>query len=770
MSANFDWNSIPGVHHDTGHNQAANTPATDHFDDFFNKQLNQAHSIGNMQDSPTSHVQFPSHTVAAAQTPVPALSVQGVEGTFNTGNHSDSSLSHVFNNLKLGNSSISRSDDTINTIKTLQTNTNTMSSLHKVMENPKHSSSADTVVAEGDSSISLSLTINDMSPRELKTYLRWYENIQERKAMSKIVTIEDVFLFLQNFKIPEAIKERMKSSFSKWSNSLNIGQFFALMRLLAHALLGKPLTRSLVKVPAPIPNPIPILTRKRKESPTTSTEGVSHAAKNVPKKKLDIDSFTEFILTGERPQGVSQKNANKKVKFSEVVSYSPSPAAEETTQASAYMVSNPPQQHVIDFSLPMNQLLDKLRGGSSQTSQPANAAPVQQQPPAAAAENEDEVLKDVQMDTFKNITQKAVQNTNDEMQPLKPNLTGSASKSMKEHFMQQFEQTFNFNNTQGALSTMYSDISGLSAAASPTNTQSTVSPPKAAAPLVMPNAYSSPQPQPQMFPEPHQYGTQTQHQGGDYFAFTPQVAQPTTLGSPYLNSGPSNGALNPPPPPPSRSRGSSVSSPPPVPPPPRSRKSSRATSTSAAIPPPAAGHANPALPPKPMLSDKQKKQFLSITDDVSSPAPIMNGLNPMPSNFNPQYNNGNMSLGMNMPGPNNLHAMNTLNNVSTANGASGMGGMANMGQINQLNQLTQMSQLSSPLQVPGLPNYGNSSSAMLYNTQGSMQQPGVTPSPQFAASNSFINQATSPGWPPQQPQQNLQPQQTASTNWSAWQT
>lgn len=775
MSTNFNWNHIPGIQHDGEVTAKTTSTTTDHFDDFFNHQLNQQQQ--QQHPAQPQNTQYRSSSLSVPETAPDSLSL------LNKTAQSENSLANVFNNLNINNTK-SHSDDTINTIKAglnspLSVNSSPkkpISSLHNIMENPTHSSSTDTIIADNDSSIPLSLALNDMSQPELKTYLRWYENIQERKITNKTVTIDDVFLFMHNFKIPQQIKDRMKLVFTKWSNSLNIGQFFALMRLLAHALLGKPLARSLIKLPAPVPRPISILSRKRKANPSDSTTKAVTLNPNEPKKKLDIDSFTEFILTGERPVSSPPKNplSNKKVKFSEVLSYSSSPpivANGVLVQPSNAAVQSPHQ--ILDFSLPMDQLLDKLKadatGNIPVIEQPQFQLPPQPHIPQLT-ETEKEELKDVQMDTFKTITDKVAQENSGD-QPLKPDLTGSASKSMKEHFLQQFDQTFNFSPTTGLFNNnnnnnnnTYQNISSLSAVPSlsqPIGGQIPLLSPNTEFPAVSSTQYSPIQETPNI------NQLSAANQPTDYFGMTQtnNTALTTPLISNLVNGISSNTnlqalqALQAPQPPVSRSRSSSSVSPPPVPPPPpppRSRKSSRVIANSTNI----QQSSHPVLPPKPVLNEQQKQQYLSASEGV-------------------QLKNANSMT--NIARENSMQYLNSYNvNVNVMNN-----GINNdqIQQLNQMNQLSQLHQMGSMNNINNR-NTGNnvypSGNSMAYGQQNNMNQ-----TPQFP--NQFITQQTGGGWPSlqnpnqqqpiqsqaqsqqQQPQQLNQPLNQQQTNaWAGW--
>ena len=842
MHTGFDWNTIPGVHNPQNGNvqlstQSAATPGNvnrqasiDHFDDYFNSQLSinqhrgsvngtsdtQNNNIGNL--SPQAYLKHsvsynPStnnnnNNINNTNANNNANMNNTNNNTKNNSNQNNSStltsssgngLSNIFTKMSLNNNVLSHSDDTLDKIKSSMDSKPLKNSfLEPIKETIKHSSSTDTLIADNDSSIPLSLTINDMSPKELKTYLRWYENIQDRKVTTKIVTMDDVFKFMSNFKIPAPIKDRLVQSFSKWANSLNIGQFFALMRLLAHALHGKPLTKSLIKLPAPIPNPISILSSKRKDD-STNSENEEEINVNEPAKKLDIDSFTEFILTGEMPTNSTKKKKknNKRVKFSDVLSFSSSPVEKEVSMENAALIVNRPEQHVLDYNLSMNDLLAKLKGEptGSQIENSAQQQQVyqqQQQQQQQYPENEEEELKDIQIDTFKNITQRELdkQNSGDDLQPLKPNLTGSASKSMKEHFMQQFEQTFNFNNTSNS----FNDISSLSAATPTGSVNQSTNFTMNAIPErpTMQTMFSSTQVQyPLAADLSPNTGNTSQSQlpkqpqeSSDYFGFVPQNTQQIS------NFGVTNNQVLQTP---QRLAGSISASPPPVPPPPRSRKSSRAAQTAIpSIPTPMAvsnnntNKGNPILPPKPMLNEKQKKQYLSLSDEIgNSNGSNNNNMNNNMNNNGTNNNNGNQFSNMNQYNQIGMGQMNQLNMAQMGQ----MNQMNQMGQVNQMNQMNQVGQVGQVGQM-GQMNYMNQlnnrvggSLNQINQINGSMnnvptmrhfnssyagqeplyanmhQQP--PPQQQQAYNNGWNNSQQ-----PQQQQQTGQP--GAQPNWSGW--
>jgi hypothetical protein len=118
----------------------------------------------------------------------------------------------------------------------------------------------------------------------------------------------------------------------------------------------------LIQKPAPIPKPKSILSAKRVQEPEEDEE---------PKETtLDLDSFTQMLMTGETPR--KKKMGQKRIKFSDQVSIEPT-------------MPKQVQPVKIDLSLPMDQLMKNM--------------PNKQQEPI----NEEEELKDIQVDRFQNI-------------------------------------------------------------------------------------------------------------------------------------------------------------------------------------------------------------------------------------------------------------------------------------------------------------------------------------------------------------------------------
>lgn len=247
-----------------------------------------------------------------------------------------------------------------------------------------------------EASIPLSLTAQELTLQESKTYMRWYSDILAR-TNSRTVSMNDVFNFLHNFKISDMVKDKLRKMFNKILHSINIGEFFALLRLISHSLSGLEPRRAFIKVQTSVPTPSSILSKKRQsddddENSTDNDAGTSlRPEENDESKPLDLDSFTQFMLTGERPgEGNHKKRKSKKaksVKFSDQI---------VTDIHDSALLNSPipsPQPQQIDYSLPMDQLLNRIN------SQPT------QQPSKQNDEEEKEILKDMesQINHFQNL-------------------------------------------------------------------------------------------------------------------------------------------------------------------------------------------------------------------------------------------------------------------------------------------------------------------------------------------------------------------------------
>lgn len=206
--------------------------------------------------------------------------------------------------------------------------------------------------------ISLSLTAKDLTLQESKTYMRWYLDILARTNLRPI-SISDVYQFLSNFKISPSTKESINRIFFKIQLLVNIGEFFALLRVISHALQGQSPSRELIRVKTEVPAPPSILWKKRQKEENDSEDDQftrQSAINKGPNNPLDIDLFTQFMLTGERPGEETLKKRLKKlktVKFSDEV--------ETNYRDDAFASPSPAQQsNSIDYSLPMDQLMSRM--------------------------------------------------------------------------------------------------------------------------------------------------------------------------------------------------------------------------------------------------------------------------------------------------------------------------------------------------------------------------------------------------------------------------
>ncbi|ODQ82491.1 hypothetical protein BABINDRAFT_5450 [Babjeviella inositovora NRRL Y-12698] len=237
------------------------------------------------------------------------------------------------------------------------------------------------------SDVPLSLTVSQLSPLEARTYLRWYGNILSRSlAVSSqypeglkktTIALAEIWTFFTNFKLQNWLKERLEQLFLKYRDSLNVGQFFALLRMVGHYYLDDcveaSIDKTVIQRPAPIPKPIGILStaeaNKRKRDLSPEPEPKPDSA------PLDLDSFTRFMLTGVNPQESRKKKA---VKFSEMlVTGSDTPESQSSS---------------IDLSLPMDQLLGQANGNANFT---LNHPVTMMNSPHETREEEAKILKEM---------------------------------------------------------------------------------------------------------------------------------------------------------------------------------------------------------------------------------------------------------------------------------------------------------------------------------------------------------------------------------------
>ena len=330
---------------------------------------------------------------------------------------------------------------------------------------------------EDDDSIPLSLTADELTKDEAKTYLRWYDYIESHKrrqtGMSVKVTLDDVFRFMHHFGISDGVKRKLMAMFARWAMSLSIGQFFALLRLISHALKGDPILRISIKRVSPIPKPLPIMARgKRQEGDDETTSGEESDRSSVSSvedgadgatgaKKLDLDSFTQFILTGEKPPdsskgrshrsrgkkkmrkkkknvGAKEGNSRKRVKFSDQVVCDDAPEYDRGQDLAMEQPNEETALSPLDFQLPMGALLKKLEQQRTGEALSQQQGQTHENLPNTADGKDvplpDNKFQNVQIDSVSvgGVPRSFANVIGPNLQPLAPNLTGSASKMMRQ--------------------------------------------------------------------------------------------------------------------------------------------------------------------------------------------------------------------------------------------------------------------------------------------------------------------------------------------------
>lgn len=321
-----------------------------------------------------------------------------------------------------------------------------------------------------DLRVPLSLSQSQLTHEEIRTYLRWYKYITTR-THGKLVRLIDVFKFLHNFNITEELKRRLLAIFRSCKNALNIGQFFAVVRLISTALIKGVLPlRGMILMKAPVPKPRPILSS---EGSSEVYEEVDDDEDDDPNNKtnqsgngskVDFDSFTSLLLTGQsRRKKVRRRITNavyrsKKVRFSEHITFQDPPSSDQRIQKHELAEFEELErdeivpQGPLDLTLPMDQLLKQM--AKRKNTSLVSKLPTEQQ----ETEEEKEELKDMQdsLSHFKNIrgvdsaalgiplTPTYLTNSNVNgsgltqsqipLQPLKPTSTGSANHFMRQEF------------------------------------------------------------------------------------------------------------------------------------------------------------------------------------------------------------------------------------------------------------------------------------------------------------------------------------------------
>ncbi|KAL3229712.1 Protein SCD5 [Nakaseomyces bracarensis] len=363
--------------------------------------------------------------------------------------------------------------------------------LNSQSHNPIHQLQDDYKETPEDLRVPLSLSQAQLTHEELRTYIRWYNYITAR-THGKLIKLTDIFQFMKNFNITEELKNRIFLVFRSCKNALNIGQFFAVLRLLAKALLAGVLpNRQMILEKAPIPRPRPILNKEggnefyeEIEEDVPETSGDVSGNQSGSGEKVDFDSFASLLLTGKKVRKRVRRKVknsvfkNKKVRFAEKVTFQDAPHYGKGKQNQSGQDTPSPEDDSttedgpLDLSLPMDQLLKQM-AKRKKNSALVSSVPTEQQ----ETEEEREILSDMKdsLSHFKQIqapdsvTQippiiaqdgnqngstahnstifntgigimnqfptpnNAVDNAEPELQPLKPTATGSANYLMKSH-------------------------------------------------------------------------------------------------------------------------------------------------------------------------------------------------------------------------------------------------------------------------------------------------------------------------------------------------
>ncbi|OBA20311.1 hypothetical protein METBIDRAFT_25721, partial [Metschnikowia bicuspidata var. bicuspidata NRRL YB-4993] len=238
--------------------------------------------------------------------------------------------------------------------------------------------------------VPLSLTAQQLSPEEARTYMRWYLDILAR-ANLRTIAISDVYQFLGNFRLAPATRAKINRVFSKILLLINIGEFFAVLRVVAHALQGREPARALIQTPTRVPRPPSILSQKRPSDDAADDTGRAGAV-SAP---LDIDLFTQFLLTGERPtdRGAAPPRKRKSVKFCDQL-------------VSDIRATPAPAEPAWDDLLPMDQLMSRMHVAAAPAAGAGLlAVPWRNAAGASPDPEERQILRDMapQMNHFRNL-------------------------------------------------------------------------------------------------------------------------------------------------------------------------------------------------------------------------------------------------------------------------------------------------------------------------------------------------------------------------------
>lgn len=350
----------------------------------------------------------------------------------------------------------------------------TNSSMGNLSEHSEHSVNTETVTSRSNSDtditssyvetpqdLKIPLTVSkaQLNIEERRTYLRWYRDLRSRVG-SRNITLDDIFNFLSNFNVQEAIKERIGQIFRTCRYSINIEQFCAVLRVVSQAIRYNVLpTRRMILEKAPVLRPKSILSATAGQEVYEEVEEDPNRASD---RKVDFDGFASLLLTGQtvrrniRRRIMKRRDQIKKVRFSHnlvtfnnnLIShihdsvYGTNGSKEKETKPASSSDSKASDDSSLDLSLPMEQLLMKLSARKKNNSALVTKLPTDQNP---ESQEEREVLEDMkdslshfsQIQKVDNVTQLPnnmlsggsmnagySQHT---VEPLKPTATGSAN-------------------------------------------------------------------------------------------------------------------------------------------------------------------------------------------------------------------------------------------------------------------------------------------------------------------------------------------------------
>ncbi|AMD21214.1 HEL066Cp [Eremothecium sinecaudum] len=370
----FDWLTIPGLQVDSESQESSERPPPPipNLSFNFNEDSN---SIGN----DTRHPSEQSDSVEGENPPpLPSRSHLQAEVM-----HESSSMNSLYDSKKANNNINANNSDT-----QLVAYTET----------------------KEDMMVPLSLSSSMLDEQEYKTYKRWY-NMLVSKRRGQNIQLDHIFSFLGNFHLTDLIKERVRYIFRSCQHSVNIAQFFAIMRVISHSLHDSRLpTRQNIVEKAPVPTPRSILSS---EAGHETYEEVEADPRSEIDNKVDFDSFASLLLTGKSVRKNIRRKINKKsgkvkkVAFSDnlVTFHEEYRLEDEGIYGDFKEVEDNNEEDSetagpLDYSLPMEKLLKKLSARKHH-----NSALVSEPAPQPETAEEREVLADMHdsLNRFKQI-------------------------------------------------------------------------------------------------------------------------------------------------------------------------------------------------------------------------------------------------------------------------------------------------------------------------------------------------------------------------------